>query len=140
MEYSIACSDVWYLLENFKKEELAKIPTKFIETIRILKLDNYKSKINLDIPLEEQEISEATVGLVSFIYNNYLGTKEDKKEYEKTYKEYESTINGYSQHNFEFKKHNNDNEQKIKNEITIYEEKSNIFLRLLNRIKRIFIK
>ena len=140
MEYSIACSDMWYLLESLKQEELAKIPTKLIETIRILKIDDYKSKINLDIPLEEQEISEATIGLVSFIYNNYLGTKEDKKEYEKTYKEYVDTIEDNGKYNIEFKKEDNKNIEGIKNEITIYEEKSNIFLRLLNRIKRIFIK
>lgn len=140
MEYSIACSDMWYLLESLKQEELAKIPTKLIETIQILKIDDYKSKINLDIPLEEQEISEATIGLVSFIYNNYLGTKEDKKEYEKIYKEYVDTIEDNGKYNIEFKKEDNKNIEGIKNEITIYEEKSNIFLRLLNKIKKIFIK
>ena len=80
MEYSEACSDMWYLLENLEPSELAKIPKKLLETINILKIDGYTPKIDLNTPLEEQKISEATIGLISFIYNNYLGTKEEKEE------------------------------------------------------------
>lgn len=88
MEYSEACSEVWYLLQNLSAKEFTKIPTKLIETISILKIDDYNPKIDLNIPLEEQKLSDATTGLISLIYNNYLGTKEDKVEYERTYKEY----------------------------------------------------
>ncbi len=84
MEFSEACSDVWYLLENLTPVELARIPTKFIELIYILKIDDYKPKINLNIPLEQQELSEATIGLISFIYNEYLGTKYEKSKYEES--------------------------------------------------------
>ena len=87
MEYSEACSDVWYLITSLKHEELLKIPSKFIETLSILKDDNYESKIDLNIPLEDQNLSEATLGLISFMYNNYLGTKEEKEAYRKTYNE-----------------------------------------------------
>lgn len=140
MEYSEACSDVWCLLETLKQEELEKIPEKLIETIRILKLDNYNSKIDLNIPLEKQELSDATIGLISFIYKNYLGTKQDKEEYEMMYKENIKTIEDNENYSIEYKKENKEQNKEIKNEIVIHEEKSNIFLRLLNKIKKLFIK
>ena len=136
MEYSEACSDAWYLITSLKYEELLKIPSKFLETISILKNDNYESKIDLNIPLENQELSEATIGLISFIYNNYLGTKEEKEEYKKSYAE---NINLIKDNDiFEFKWERGRKHKQEETKIVLYENKTNIFLRFLNRIKKIF--
>ena len=88
MEFSKACTDVSFILENMQKKEVNKIPKKIIDLISILKLDDYKSTIDIDKPLEEQDISETTKELISFIYNEYLGTEEEKEQYEKKYNNY----------------------------------------------------
>lgn len=140
MEFSEACSDVWYLLESLKPSELCKIPKKLLETIHILKIDNYKANIDLERPLEEQELSNATIGLISFIYNNYLGTKEEKEEYERTYKEYIETIEEDKNYEFSFKKKDKEDLDSSSTEITVLSEKVNIFIKIINKIKRLFLK
>ena len=138
MEYSEACSDMWYLLENLEPSELAKIPKKLLETINILKIDGYTPKIDLNTPLEEQKISEATIGLISFIYNNYLGTKEEKEEYERRYKEY---IKSSKEENYKIEFKNKNTKYEVKeNKMIKYSDKSNIFLRLLQKVKSLFAK
>lgn len=137
MEYSQACSEVWYLLKNLKKSELMKIPKNFLETIQTLKIDEYSPKIDLNIPLEEQQLSEATIGLISFIYNNYLGTNEDKIEYQNTYQEYINSIS--TNYEIKFKKENQSVIEK-KTELIKYSDKNNIFIRILNKIKNIFTR
>lgn len=141
MEYSTACSDVWYILQSLKQEEICKIPRKLLELIYTLKSDNYNSKIDLNKPLEDQELSEATIGLISFIYNNYLGTAEEKEEYEKSYKEYIKNA-GNKPYEIEFKKQDKTfTETKQKQmELTDYRSKRNIFYRIINKIKTLFKK
>lgn len=138
MEYSKACSNVWYLLQSLKPRELSKIPKKLLETIYILKMDDYESSIDLEKPLEEQKLSNATIGLIAFIYNNYLGTKEEKEEYERTYKEYIDLNNSKDNYEIEFKKKNENNQKINKMEIALYSDKTNVFLRLINKIKLFF--
>lgn len=140
MEFSEACSDVWYLLESLKPSELCKIPKKLLETIHILKIDDYKPNIDLERPLEEQELSNATIGLISFIYNNYLGTKEEKDEYERTYKEYIGTIEENKSYEFNFKKKDKENSDNSSTEMTVLSEKVNIFIKIINKIKQLFCK
>lgn len=141
MEYSTACSDVWYILQSLKQEELCKIPRKLLELIYTLKSDNYNSKIDLNKPLEDQELPEATIGLISFIYNNYLGTTEEKEQYEKSYKEYIKNA-GNKSYEIEFKKQDKTfTETKQKQmELTDYRSKRNIFYRIINKIKALFKK
>ncbi len=140
MEFSEACSDVWYLLESLKPSELCKIPKKLLETIHILKIDDYKPNIDLERPLEEQKLSNATIGLISFIYNNYLGTKEEKDEYERTYKEYVETIEEGKSYEFNFKKKDKEKLDNISTEMTVLSEKINIFTKIINKIKQLFCK
>lgn len=137
MEFSEACSNVWYLLESLKPSEICKIPKKLLETIHILKIDDYKPNIDLERPLEEQELSNATIGLISFIYNNYLGTKEEKEEYERKYKEYVRTIEYEKSYEVDFKKKNKENDA---TEMIIYPKEMNIFIKIINKIKKLFSK
>lgn len=140
VEFSKACSEVWYLLESLKPSELCKIPKKLLETIHILKIDDYKPNIDLERPLEEQELSNAVIGLISFIYNNYLGTKEEKEEYERTYKKYIETIEEDKNYEFSFKKKDKDNLDDSSTEITVLSKKANIFIKVINKIKQLFSK
>ena len=130
MEFSIACSEVFYILTNLKQSELKKIPQKLIELICILKIDEYSPTIDVNKPLEEQNLTQDTKELISLIYNKYLGSKEEKENYEKEYNSYiqkEQKIN-----NFEFKKNTKKEEPKA---LIEYKPKTNIFLKIIEKIK-----
>ena len=139
MDYSIACADVWHILQSLKQEDLCKIPKKLLELIYTLKEDNYNSKIDLNKPLEEQELSEATIGLISCIYNNYLGTAEEKEKYEITYKENLKKSENKS-YEIEFKNQDKTIAESKQTELMDYSSKRNIFHKIINKIKAIFKK
>ena len=67
MEFSIACSELYFLISNLKKSELDKIPAEFLELICMLKIDDYVSKIDINKPLEEQELSIETKALICLL-------------------------------------------------------------------------
>lgn len=140
IEYSRACSDVWYLLQNLNIKELSKIPQKLIETIYALKEDEYESKIDLNKPLEEQELSDATTGIIAFIYNNYLGTPQEKKNYESTTQNYIKVIEQSQKYEIKFKDKIQTAVEQNKAEIIEYQEKTNLFKKIINKIKKYFKK
>lgn len=140
IEYSRACSDVWYLLQNLNIKELSKIPQKLIETIYALKEDEYESKIDLNKPLEEQELSDATTGIIAFIYNNYLGTPQEKKNYENTTQNYIKVIKQSQKYEIKFKDKIQTAVEQNKTEIIEYQEKTNLFKKIINKIKKYFKK
>lgn len=140
IEYSRACSDVWYLLQNLNIKELSKIPQKLIETIYALKEDEYESKIDLNKPLEEQELSDATTGIIAFIYNNYLGTPQEKKNYESTTQNYIKVIEQSQKYEIKFKDKIQTAVEQNKTEIIEYQEKTNLFKKIINKIKKYFKK
>ena len=88
MDFSESCVDVGYLIQNMDEEDRNKIPSDLIETINYYKSDKYKTKINILAPLENQTLSKTTMEMISFIYYNYLGTPEEKKEYNNGYNNY----------------------------------------------------
>lgn len=135
MEFSIACSEVYYLFTNLKETELKKIPSKLVELICILKIDDYIPKININKPLEEQELSQATKELICLIYNKYLGTEEEKNNYNKKYNECVKIQSSKENISFMFNKR----KEQIKEEKLLieYQEKTSIFSKILKKIKEI---
>lgn len=138
IEYSRACSDVWYLLQNLNVKELSKIPQKLIETMYILKEDEYESKIDLNKPLEEQELSLATTGIIAFIYNNYLGTPEEKEEYKSKTQDYTNIVEQNKNYEIKFKDKIQTATEQNKTEIIEYQKETNLFKKIINKIKKYF--
>ena len=125
MEFSEACTDMEFILQNMEEDEVKKIPQEVIETISFFKLADYETKINLEEPLETQNLSEATKALITYIYKKYLGTEEERIEYEK-----ECKLHGGNEL---FAK--NDSMPKTQTAIVSQEKKESMFSKIINKIR-----
>lgn len=133
MEFSKACTNVDYILDNLNEEDYLKIPNKLIEIIKLLKEDNYEPQIDIEKPLEEQELTDATKGLIALIYNKYLGTEEEKAKFNEEYNNNSKDNNAYE---MKFKK-----TESILNKTTSmeeYKEKKSFFEKIIGKIRNWF--
>ncbi len=131
MEFSNACTDVEFIIQNMEEEDRSKIPEEIIETISFFKSEDYQTKINIFDSLEEQELSTATKGLIAYLYNNYLGTEEEKQQYKSDYKNYIKNTNTDI-----FKKESHHiNLQKA---LVLQEDKKSFLSTILEKIRSIF--
>ncbi len=88
----VACEEIWEIIEQLGEEDRNKIPKEIIETIDRNRDKYYNANIDLDIPLEEQKISEKAVDLLCYINLEYLSTPEEKEELIKIYSENERRL------------------------------------------------
>lgn len=57
-EYSIAFSETLDILDHTKKEDVEKIPIKFLDFLRINALKNYESKLGFNKSMADMNLSE----------------------------------------------------------------------------------
>ena len=70
-EYSIAFSETLDILDHTKKEDVEKIPIKFLDFLRINALKNYESKLGFNKSMADMNLSEKTIGILSIIHKKY---------------------------------------------------------------------
>jgi len=74
-------SEVDFILENIEDDLKAKIPEKLFSLIKKKKLKGYISNIDIDKPLNEQELEYNTWVFLTMIYYNYwCESLEEKQE------------------------------------------------------------
>lgn len=88
-EYRIAISETLEILSYTKKEDVNKIPIKFLKFLRENAAKKYISKLDFSKPLSEMNISSKTIGILSIIYIKYWCNAEEKKEFEEKIKQNE---------------------------------------------------
>lgn len=79
-EYKMTLCDIDLIIDELKEEEKNKIPIKLRKLIHENKLENYNSKINTSIPLEEQQLTENTKAFLAMLYINYWCKDEEEKK------------------------------------------------------------
>ena len=57
----IAYAEIWTILEQLEEQDRNKIPEELLNIIDTNRNKEYNAEINLDIPLQEQKISEKAV-------------------------------------------------------------------------------
>ncbi len=82
-EYRIAFSEVDDILYFTDSKLVSKVPKSFINFIRENKDEKYISNINPYLSFEEQNISEKARAIIALIYESYIATEEEKKEFMK---------------------------------------------------------
>ena len=146
-EYRKTLCDIDLILEQLSEEERNKVPAKLRKLIHDNKLENYTSNIRVDIPLEDQKLSDNTNAFLAMLYINYWTEDENEKlELQKIFNENEDK---YQKELSE--KYNVDNlfknrstnkveqsEQPVQEQNQIVEYKESIIKRILNKIFSFF--
>lgn len=137
--------DISVIISMMPTEMKSKISNSFINFIENNKSNNYVSNINPKIPLKQQNIRKETKEMLGIIYRDYLCNdeersnllQEEKRELTKLEAEKREI---YNPDNI-FKKNNlkeNNEENSIKNEVSIVEHKESIIKRIITKIKNLF--
>lgn len=132
------------ILENTDEEVLNKIPKNFLNFLKSIESDTYKFKYDRKKKLADQNIKAKTRGLIALVYQDYICTEEEKKEYIQLCNDYffEEEVrknNMYSQKSWDtaLEKSTEDDEG-TSNELALVEYKENIFQKMIKKFKEIF--
>lgn len=144
-----AYTEVYTILEDLNEEEYKKIPPEVIDTIRLNRNEEYFYELDEDLELKEQPMLPETKAILFNLFRDYLSTQEQKAKIIRMQNEerQKNELKKQKQYNtdvFENKQRQNieqieDNKEKsTETNLVIYKE--NIFKRILNKIKRFFIR
>lgn len=147
---SRALVEVEAILNELGLDEYSRIPDDVLDFVTENKDNNYTWKYNYNESLENQNLSEYTLEILSYINSSYLLSEEQKNLMDQIYElndeEDRSKLNSIAEikvrdideifeHNKE--RPNNANEPNLP---ALIGEKENIFKRFINKIKNFFTK
>ena len=87
-----AYAEIWTILQQLEENDRNKIPREILEKIDANRNKDYNADINLEIPLQEQKLSEKAVEMLCYLEMEYLSTPEQREELIKAYKQNEQRI------------------------------------------------
>ena len=146
-----AYTEVYTILQDLDEEEYNKIPPEVIETLDTNRNKEYEYFLDDELELKDQPMLPETKAILFNLFRDYLATPEQrtkiiKMQNEARQKNKQKKQQMYNTDVFANKSINkttklNENEVKTNNnekQIIIYKE--NIFRRILNKIKSLFMK
>ncbi len=146
-----AYTEVYTILQDLDEEEYNKIPPEVIETLDTNRNKEYEYFLDDELELKDQPMLPETKAILFNLFRDYLATPEQRTKIIKMQNEarQKNELKKQQMYNtdvFANKSINkttklNENEVKTNNnEKQIVEYKENIFKRILNKIKSLFIK
>ena len=78
--YRNALAEIEYIINHLPQEDLDKIPNKFKDFITKEKNKQYAVTINMDIPLNKQNLLTETRSILAIIYKLYLAADSEKEK------------------------------------------------------------
>lgn len=142
-EYSVAITEVLYILKYLPKDMTANIPTNFLNFLNENSIPDYKPDFDLSKGLDNVRLKHKTKILLSIIYRNYICSEQERLDYDKILlqneNEYQVKLKEkYNTDNiFKETKTSDDNNNDI-NQLVIY--KKSYFTRIKDFIKKILHK
>ena len=140
-EYAIAYKEVFEILKYIPKVEYNKIPKERIELYKTMQDKNYRFKYDPSKTFDEQNISKRAKAIIGLLYRDFWATNNQrekimaKQKYERQKIEEEKLQKYKNQELFKNNKIDiKDNQDS--SFLIIYKE--NIFVKLLNKIKKLF--
>ena len=88
-EYSIAISETLEILNHTKKEDINKIPSKFLEFLQNNASKTYISLLDFSKELREMNLNPKTIGILSIVNKKYWCNDEERKVFEEKLKQNE---------------------------------------------------
>ena len=144
--YKNAFKEVYDILGNTEIELIEKIPTKFMDFIKVNMNVNYKTNIKFDEPIDNQPLLKETEAILSLIYRSYWASDEEKQELAtKSQKEFveieEKKKEEYQGKDIYqiFEERKNINKVKLDNNLMVIEKES-IIKKFFNKILSFFKK
>lgn len=138
-----AYSEIYEILNLIDNEHTNKIPIKVKELIINEKDSSFRPNILTNIPLEKQKLQKETFTILTILYLNYWCESESEKQEIINLCNNVDILNRekYSYDNL-FKKNKKIAIQEVIEEKnnSLVEYKESIFAKILNRIKKIFLK
>ncbi len=146
-----AYTEVYTILQDLNEEEYNKIPPEVIETLDANRNKEYEYFLDNELELKDQPMLPETKAILFNLFRDYLATPEQRTKIIKMQNEarQKNELKKQQMYNtdvFANKSINkttklNENEVKTNNnEKQIVEYKENIFKRILNKIKSLFMK
>ena len=146
-----AYTEVYTILQDLNEEEYNKIPPEVIETLDTNRNKEYEYFLDDELELKDQPMLPETKAILFNLFRDYLATPEQRTKIIKMQNEarQKNELKKQQMYNtdvFANKSINkttklNENEVKTNNnEKQIVEYKENIFKRILNKIKSLFMK
>ena len=81
---SLAYSEVYEILKFIEDEYVNRIPKRIMDFFEVERDKEYKPIINVNIPLDEQNLKRETMVLLAILnYNYWCDSEEEKKEIQK---------------------------------------------------------
>ena len=152
-----AYTEVYTILQDLNEEEYNKIPPEVIETLDANRNKEYEYELDDELELKDHPMLPETKAILFNLFRDYLATPEQKTKIIRMQNEarQKNELKKQQMYNTDIfaNKRNNQREELEKNEtleknkteanneekqIVIYKE--NIFKRILNKIKSLFIK
>lgn len=145
--YSEAAVEVLDILEHTKKEDVNKIPKKFIEFLENNKSKTYISNLDHTKTIKEMNLKPKTQALLGLIYLKYWANEEEKIEFRKKAQvnesNYQKELNEKYNPNSLFKNRNAVNIEKnetIQQTSLVEIKKETIMQKIISKIKEMFKK
>lgn len=146
--YSRACTEVLVLLKYYlKDDDYNKIPKDVIAFYEKNKDVNYEYKIDTNLSLEEQEISEKANAIIITIFRDYFASETQKEKLERILINNDKVIEERKREQYNpddiFKNNKIEEiqeEQNIEDTQMIEYREENILNKIINKIKGFFEK
>ena len=152
-----AYTEVYTILQDLNEEEYNKIPPEVIETLDANRNKEYEYFLDDELELKDQPMLPETKAILFNLFRDYLATPEQKTKIIRMQNEarQKNELKKQQMYNTDVfaNKRNNQKEELEKNETLeenkteanneekqIVEYKENIFKRILNKIKSLFMK
>lgn len=139
-KYAKAYTEVLEILSHFSKEEYSRIPKEKIEFYKNNMDTNYEFKINPQIDLFEQDISEEANAIMISLFRDYFATEKQKEKlkillYQNQNIQEQEKAKKYNPNNlFENKKQQDIKENIATTQYAMIKYKKNIFKDIINKI------
>ena len=144
-EYSKALKEVYIILKALGEEIKEKIPENVLEFIEENMDKKYFFVLDDDIALENQDLRDETLGIISLLWRDYICSPEEKKRLKeqdaKIKISEENKLNEKYNYDDLFNKNRNRSEKiKEPENFALVDKKETVFDRIINFLKSIFIR
>ena len=137
-----AYSEIYEILNLMEEEYVNKVPQKLRDLFKMEKEDNFSVNINIDKPLENQNLQKDTLTILAVLYINYWSeSDEEKQELIKLFRDVDKRNEEfYSTENLFKKQEKKANLNENTTNLQLIVPKNNFFIKIINKIKNLFKK